>query len=70
LYNIQDEESKEQEKDSAKSESVYINASSMLEKELGYWEMRAAENEFLKEEMSKMNKEKLNKSDLQSLDRR
>jgi hypothetical protein len=70
LYNIQDEKSKEQEKDTANSESVYINDASMLEKELGYWEMRAAENEFLKEEMSKMNKEKLNKSDLQSLDRR
>ena len=70
LYNIQDEETKEQEEDPANSESIYINDASMLEKELGYWEMRAAENEFLKEEMSRMNKEKLSKSDLQSLDRR
>jgi len=69
LYNIQDEESKTEE-DPTDSESVYVNDASMLEKELGYWEMRAAENEFLKEEMSKINKEKLSKSDLQSLDRR
>ena len=64
LYNIEEEKKEETE------ESVYINDATMLEKELGYWEMRSAENEFLKEQMSQVNKEKLSKSELQSLDRR
>tara|TARA_Y100000310_G_scaffold109311_2_gene107754 strand:+ start:821 stop:1522 length:702 start_codon:yes stop_codon:yes gene_type:complete len=51
-------------------DNIYINDAVSLEKELGYWDVQDAEQRFLKEEVARMNKEKLSKSDLQSLDRR
>lgn len=69
MYNIQDEDSEVSTKE-AEPEMHYVNDSQLLENELGYWEIQQAEQEFLKEEMSKLNKEKLSKSELRSLDRR
>jgi len=63
MYNIKDEEEEVAEKH-------YVNDSALLEKELGYWEMQEAEQQFLKEEKSRREKEKLSKSELKSLDRR
>ena len=67
MYNIQEEEKVKEEE---KSEMHYINDSALLEQELGYWEMQEAEQQFLKEEMDRRNKEKLSRSELKSLDRR
>lgn len=69
MYNIEDEDSKETKKESEPT-MHYVNDSQLLEKELGYWELQQAEQDFLKEEMSKINKERLSASDLRSLDRR
>jgi hypothetical protein len=68
MYNIQDEVS--EEKEDKEPEMHYVNDSALLEKELGYWEVQKAEQEFLQEQMNAMNKEKLSASDLRSLDRR
>ncbi len=62
MYNINDAEEKPKHQ--------YINDASMLEKELGYWEVKEAENALMKEQMQMINKEKLSRSDLRSLDRR
>jgi hypothetical protein len=69
MYNIQDEDSEAEAKD-AKPEMHYVNDSQLLEAELGYWEVREAEQEFLKEEINRLNKEKLSTSELRSLDKR
>ena len=69
MYNIEDEDSKAKIEET-QSEMHYVNDSELLEKELGYWEVQQAEQDFLKEEMSKINKERLSASELRSLDRR
>jgi|11_taG_2_1085331.scaffolds.fasta_scaffold00538_14 hypothetical protein len=69
MYNIQDEDPDAGAKE-PESETHYVNDSQLLEKELGYWELQEVEQEFLKEEMNRLNKEKLSASQLRSLDKR
>ena len=68
MYSIKDEVDVKEEED--KPEMHYVNDSALLERELGYWEMQEAEQQFLKEERDRLKQEKLSKSELRSLDRK
>lgn len=65
MYGIQDAETPETE-----HHHHHQHSAATLEQELGHREVQEAEDQFLKEELARINQGKLNRSHLQSLDRR